>query len=143
MTSTSFRTFVLSAAIGSGCASEQDSVVEVGWIERAGELARIEAPTEAKTGDGIMVRVSTIGGGCISLASTETEVIGDEAHFTPFDRRVIPGENEACTSELRYLPHEATFTFDGPGMKVVHIHGRRLTGSTEELIDQPLSIEIH
>jgi len=119
---------LLSILLGvlSGCVSDEvESVVEVGWVDYAGDLAIIEVPATATRGVPFPLRVSTVAGGCMRVESTEVSSTSDALDLTPYDRRVVPSEGEACTAALVHLLHEEWVTFDSAGPKTVRIHGRR------------------
>jgi hypothetical protein len=131
------------ALLLSACASEPESVVEIGRVVYESQGPLIEAPASASVGESVVVRVTTAGGGCISLERTETAVAIDGAVVTPYDRRKIPGEEfDACTSDLVYLRHETSITFDTPGSKTISIRGRRLVMGVEESFEIPLTVSI-
>ena len=100
------------------CAAEE--VVEVGVLQ-----GQIELPECVGVGREARVLVTTIGGGCVGLHSTEVEHL-DEAtvRLTPYDRE-SRGDN--CTADIAYLQHEVDVTFDTPGMKTIVIRARRET----------------
>lgn len=128
------------ALLLSACGTTDDSVVELGRIEFYHDPAIVEAPSSAGIGQSFVVRVMSYGGGCISPERTDVELTSDDVNIMPYDRRHIPAENEACTSELRLFPHEATLVFNVAGSKTIRIHGRRVNFDVDEKIQIPLTI---
>ena len=119
-----------------------DSVVEPGYLEYYGTAAPISAPATARTGEPVVVRVDTFGGGCTDFESTEVTTSATAADVQPLDRRVIPSGNGGCTLILEMITHEATLTFDTPGMKTVTIHGRHVDSRGEQAVAIPVMISV-
>jgi len=125
-------------------ACDQGSV-EVGEIQYDRGQPRIEATTPARAGDPVFMTVWTIGGGCVSLDSTEITATEDGGDLTPYDR---DSGDSLCTADLRFLPHEGLFTFETAGTKTIRVHGRRRTAGTvldpprDELFEIPVRIII-
>jgi hypothetical protein len=122
------------ALLLAACAAE-DSVVELGVIEYHAEPTLVEAPSNGIVGQPVTVRVVTYGGGCEALERTDVEVSRDGADVTPFVRRAIPGEHEACTDILLSFQHEASVVFDTTGTKTIRVHGRRVNQGADEEIE--------
>jgi hypothetical protein len=135
------RAVATMALLFAACGTD-DSVVELGRIEFYHDPPVIEAPASAAVGEQFLLRVMSYGGGCISLERTDVELTNEGADFLPFDRRHIPGENEACTLDLRLYPHEATLAFDSTGSKTIRIHGRRVNFQVDEAIQIPLTVVV-
>ena len=115
-----------------GCAD--DLVVEVGVIEHYGEAPDvIDAPATAHAGETVDLRVTTFGGGCIESAFMDVDVGVANVDLTPYDSHPA---DAICTADLRYLTHETTVTLDAPGTWTIRVHGRRLDGRGEALIEQ-------
>lgn len=136
------RVIATVALLLSACGTTDDSVVELGRIEFYHDPALIEAPSSAGVGQSFVVRVMSYGGGCISPERTDVELTSDEAKVMPYDRRDIPTENEACTSDLRLVPHEAMLIFNTAGSKSIRIHGRRVNFDVDEEIQIPLTVVV-
>jgi hypothetical protein len=123
-------------AATAACGGPADSVIEPGRLEFYDYQPMIDVPSSATSGVSINMTVRTYGGGCISFESTDVAVTHDGADVYVYDRRRIPGESEACTLDLVFIPHDAMLTFTTPGTKTIHIHGRRYVPP----IDEPLMI---
>ncbi|MBA3458755.1 MAG: hypothetical protein H0T46_02260 [Deltaproteobacteria bacterium] len=104
-------------------------------MDLAGVRAIIEVPSTALAGEDFLVKVSTVGTGCMSAESMDVSVGVSDADFTPFDRRRFPGGGEACTSNIRFFLHEGWVKFETPGTKTIRIHGRRQANRAEELVE--------
>lgn len=113
----------LAAVIVAGCAGD-DFVVETGKLSYDSyyRTPMIAMPESVAVGEPFTVDVSTDGGGCIKAESTELTATDDEADITPYDRRRIPGEHEACDLILVYLHHTVSLSFASPGTKTIQFH---------------------
>lgn len=124
--------------IVSACADDP-YVVDVGVTDiGGGHGAVLDVPGLAVVGEAFSVRVTTYGGGCISMDRTEVTTTRTGASIRPLDKRYIPRENEACTADLRLYEHEASLRFETTGDKAVDIHGRRQLYVAGERIDEPV-----
>lgn len=119
-----------------------NSVVEPGYLEYYGTAAPISAPPTARTGEPVVVRVDTLGGGCTDFEATEVTTSATAADVRPLDRRLIPGGDGGCTQILEMIAHEATLTFDTPGVKTVTVHGRHGDSRGEQAVAIPLTITV-
>jgi hypothetical protein len=63
------------------------------------------------------------------------ELAPGQVTLTPFDRRTVPGEGEACILELRRLLHEAELTLLEAGTTTLIVRGRRVTREEDEVIE--------
>ena len=124
------------------CDHRDDSVVELGRIEYYNGPLILDAPDSVAVGQSFVVTVETYGGGCISYEDTEVEFTGEGAEFWPFDRRSIPGKNEACGEDLTFIPHEATLVFDTAGSKKIRIHGRRVSLNEDDVVQIPFTVVV-
>ena len=122
--------------------SDDEWVVEPGQLEFYDMPARIQAPTTAQVSEPVIVRLETYGGGCIEFASMEVTISATAADMRPLDRRLIPGDDGGCILILTMIAHEATLTFDTPGVKTVTVHGRRVNGRGDEPVAFPLTITV-
>jgi hypothetical protein len=102
----------------------------------------IDAPDSAPAATPFNITVRTYGDGCITSESTDVTVLDDGADIYVYDRRRIPGDNEACTLMLVYLPHEATLSFANAGLKVIRIHGRHYDPPLDEALDVAREVTI-
>jgi hypothetical protein len=137
-----FANTFLVAVLGIGCASDTNSVVELGIIEFYEMQPMIDAPDDAVAGLSFDLNLTTYGSGCITHESTEVTIRSDDADVELFDRRQIPGDGEACPSNLTYIAHGASIPFTSPGIKRVRIHDRRVAPNVDEPIEAPLEITI-
>ena len=111
------------AALASSCADNNvDVAVEPGIVGR--NYPDPVVPSSARIGEPFTVTVTTEGGGCRRLDSTDAVVMGDTAIVTPYDAYLTYHDGTACTLDLRPLVHEVTLTFDMAGTKTVLIHAR-------------------
>lgn len=108
---------LLVAAVLSACTD--DVVVEPGIV--GSTFMNPDVPSSARIGESFTVKVTTEGGGCRSIDSTDVVIMGDVAIVTPYDRYRTTG---TCTLELRAISHEATVSFDTRGQKTVRIIAR-------------------
>ena len=95
-----------------------------------GELVRNEfdfpalaVPDTVVVGQQFTATTFTIGGGCYRIGDTEATVGNVSAEVRPFDLFLDPGPNGACTADLAYFPHTATFAFRQPGTATVRVVG--------------------
>ena len=110
-----------------GCASQaQDwtEVVEVGQVGYDGMTPLVHVPQSSTAGSDFVVDVTTWGGGCQSLESTEVVASSGVIDVTPYDRRRIPPPGSGCTQPLLVFEHHATIVFDMPGMQTIRLHVR-------------------
>lgn len=91
-------------------------------IEFYGDTGQVLAPFEAEPDVPFPVRVTTFGGGCTTKGITRTEINDLIGELRPFD--VTESGNVSCPDILRTFTHEATFTFERPGLATIRIHGR-------------------
>jgi hypothetical protein len=118
----SFDTRVMALALMTlvGCIDD-DSVIEPGVVV-SGPHPWIDVPDAATVGIPFTVRIFTYGNGCISVHSTEVEMLGDTPVVTPYDRRRTEG---VCIQKLCNFVHEARLSFDSPGKQLILFRGRR------------------
>jgi hypothetical protein len=115
--------------------------VRRGTIWFYGDPVTIEVADSVAAGAPLRVVVRTYGGGCVFQGYTRAVVTGLQATVEPYDSVYAPGENEACTAELRHYLHETSVTFDAAGAATIRVTGRREPeGST---ITQERSITVH
>lgn len=133
---------VAALVVALAACSDDEWVVEPGQLEFYDMPARIQAPTTAQVGERVVVRVETYGDGCIEFGLTEVTATATAADVRPLDRRLIPGDDGGCTLILKAIAHEATLTFDTPGVKTVTVHGRRVNGRSDEPVAIPLMISV-
>ena len=117
------------------CGGPADSIVEFGRLEFHDYKPMIDAPDTATVGIAFNIMIKTYGGGCISFESTEVTMSEDGADIYVYDRRRIPAENEACTLELVFIPHDESLVFTTTGSKAIHIYGRRYVPPIDEPLD--------
>lgn len=113
-----------------------DSVVEVGVIERSSDPAHIEVPASVRRGESALVRVRTYGTMCMSLEGTEVVTTEDGAEITPYDRR----EPGGCVQALIQFGHETYVRFDALGHKSILVNGRRMPD--DELLQKSFSLTV-
>ena len=105
-----------------GCSSEWDTVIEIGRVAYDQGAPQVSVPEYANVGASFTVDVTTQGGGCVTADSTDITATDDVADVTPYDRRMIPGEGEACTLNLVLLHHTVPVSFATPGVKTIRFH---------------------
>lgn len=115
-----------------------DETRRIGVISYYSEPVLIDAPTTARTGEHFDVRVRTYGGGCIRQGETSTTVEGLRAGVTPYD---IDSGASACTDELRTFEHTARLRFDGAGLAIITVRGRRLPEDEIVIIEHQLIVQ--
>jgi hypothetical protein len=124
------------SALACASAACDDSVVEVGVIEFHNDPVVIQVPGAVKRGESALVRITTYGGGCVSMEDTEISATGDGVVITPYDRR----KSGTCTHVLLRFGHEASVSFDTLGPKTVLVNGRRMP--EDELIQLPFTMTV-
>lgn len=82
--------------------------------------AQVTVPATAQRGQPFEVRVTTVGGGCVSRGPTRTRMQGMTAEVRPYD---VHDGNVACTPNILLFEHTTTLRFDTPGTATVHIRG--------------------
>ena len=128
-----------------GCADfdpayEFDDVVEVGIVNET-FFPPLVAPSTARVGETFPVEVTTLGGGCLRLHSTDTVLTDVEATITPYDvERHLHVENAACTADLVGLRHDVALRFDTPGPKTLRVLGR--VSESSKMIDVEVERQI-
>src|SRR5688572_27601566 len=117
---------VLTTALVVACASSTEpapgsTVRRPATLEHFGDPAVISSPATARVGVPIDVVFTTYGGGCVSRAVTELEVVGLDAQVRPFQDEYIPRANEACTDELRVESTTVSLTFTATGTARIRV----------------------
>jgi hypothetical protein len=111
-----------------------DSVVEIGVIEdHAIDIGpEIEVPTSIRRGEMALLRVTTYGGGCVSIEDTELDITANGAEITPYDRRTPP----KCLLILNHFKHDAHVSFSTLGAKTILVNGRSVAADKSEQVVQ-------
>jgi len=135
------RWLVALLPLATACAD--DRVVEVGVVEYYGDASDVlDAPTTARAGEPIQLRVMTFGGGCIETVYLDVDVDVEDAtvELTPYDSHPV---DAVCTDDLRYLMHETEVTLESAGAWTVRVHGRRVGSGPETLVEKtyPLVVD--
>ena len=118
-------------AVCAAVACDDGVIVEIGVIEQDGP-AQIQVPTTARVGEPALIQVTTYGGGCVSVETTEVVVTDDGAEITPYDRR----REGNCTAIRLEFDHNAAIRFDTPGLKVIRVNGRKMYFGGGEFQDE-------
>lgn len=132
------RSVVFAVLFVASCTDARDSTVEPGILYVQNQTM-IHAPSVVHTNEAFTVSITTWGGGCIELRSTEVELTADGAAITPYDEYFEAPEGGACTLNLAPILHEASLRFETPGTKTIVVHGRDAQHLTAEV---PLSITV-
>lgn len=132
------RPIVAVLLFAASCTDARDSTVEPGILYLQGQTM-IQSPSMVHTDEPFTVSITTWGGGCIELRSTDVELTADGATITPYDEYFEPPAGGACLANLVPIVHDASLSFDAPGTKTVTVHGR---DAQHDLADVTLSITV-
>jgi hypothetical protein len=109
-------------------------------VVELGEIQRIEMPESTAIGVPFVVRAVTQGDLCVSFERTDVELFADRAEVWAYDRRHVPGDDEACPQLLVLIPHDATLQFDHAGTMTVVFHGSIRHGSIRDELRLPRAL---
>ncbi len=92
-------------------------------LRNAPNFPALTAPDTVIVGRQFTVTTFTIGGGCFREGDTEFTSDEGSAEVRPFDFFLDPGPDGACTADLAYYPHTATFALFRPGVATIRVVG--------------------
>ena len=115
-----------------------DETVEPSALQYDNYGPIILRPDTATVGRPVTISVTTFGYPCRHMGSTDVTVSGDGALIEPFDVYVDPGEHGACIRIVSVFRHEASVSFDTPGLKTLVFRGRHV--DTYQDLDEPLDL---
>lgn len=140
------RSILVLTALAAACTSSTEpipgsTVRRPATLEHFGDPAIISSPSSARVGVPIDVVFTTYGGGCISRAETDLEVVALDAQIRPFQDEYIPRANEACTAELRVESNTVTLTFNAAGTARIRVFGRKMPGNNELVLVRLVTVD--
>ena len=109
----------LLATACSGSSLELQTQIGIGELALSQEIA---IPTSVKVGQGFLVKVITVGDGCVDHASTQLAVNGLVATIIPLDEFNVTA-GVPCQSIGKSFNHYATVRFYQTGQALVRVQG--------------------
>lgn len=129
------------AALLAACSTATDPIKgeQLGFIQILDDgVAQVTVPATAQRGQPFEVKVTTVGGGCISEGPTRTLVQGMTAEVRPYD---VHDGNLACTPNILLFEHTATLRFDTPGTATVRVLGAGEPGAGPITVTRTVTVQ--
>lgn len=134
---------ILSSLLISGCTGAAEQfVVEVGVIETGPLAAMLQTPASVNAGETFEVTLITWGDSCVTSERTEIEVAHDSVRLVPYDRRLLPDDDEACFQAGLQIEHSADITIATNSVTMLIVQGRKIEYPNEELIEVAFPITV-